>query len=153
MIEGFAKMLESQRRDQEGCLAIVVSDEAEDYRNEMTWVASQLLADGMETYCVHPRDLRFTEERLFASTPSGEKPISLIYRFFELFDLKNIPKIELLMYSVKKGRVSITPPYKPWMEEKSAFALLHHPLLERSGLRHWVRIPSMRCCTSSPKPG
>lgn len=130
MIEGFAKMLESQRRNQEGCLAIVVSDEAEDYRNEMTWVASQLLAGGMETYCVHPRDLRFTEERVFVSTSSGDKPVSLIYRFFELFDLKNIPKIELLMYSVKKGRVSVTPPCKPWMEEKSAFALLHHPLLE-----------------------
>ena len=34
------------------------------------------------------------------------------------------------MYSAKKGRVSVTPPYKPWMEEKLAFALLHHPMLE-----------------------
>ena len=34
------------------------------------------------------------------------------------------------MYSAKKGRVEVTPPYKPWMEEKLAFALLHHPLLE-----------------------
>lgn len=130
MIEGFAKMIQGQRRGQEGCLAIVVSDEAEDYRNEMTWVASQLLASGLETYCVHPRDLRFTEDMLFASTPSGEKPLSFIYRFFELFDLRNIPKSELLMDSVKKGHVGITPPYKPWMEEKLAFALLHHPVLE-----------------------
>jgi len=34
------------------------------------------------------------------------------------------------MYSAKKDRVEVTPPYKPWMEEKLAFALLHHPMLE-----------------------
>ncbi len=130
MIEGFAKLFDGRCGGETGCCAIVVSDEAEDYRNEMTWVASQLRMGGVETWCVHPRDLRFTEDALFIATPDGEKPVSRIYRFFELFDLKNIPKSELLMYSAKKGRVSVTPPYKPWMEEKSAFALLHHPLLE-----------------------
>lgn len=119
-----------------GCLAIVVSDEAEDYRTEMDWMACRLRAAGMEAYCVHPRDLRYTEDQrslvptLFASTPAGERPVSHVYRFFELFDLENIPKSELLMYSAKKGRVRVTPPYKPWMEEKLAFALLHHPMLE-----------------------
>ncbi len=34
------------------------------------------------------------------------------------------------MYSAKKGKVVVTPPYKPWMEEKLALALLHHPGLE-----------------------
>ncbi|MDX1412526.1 MAG: hypothetical protein R3351_10240 [Nitrospirales bacterium] len=34
------------------------------------------------------------------------------------------------MYSLKKGKVILTPPYKPWMEEKLALALLHHPRLE-----------------------
>ena len=119
-----------------GCVAIVVSDEAEDYRTEMDWVACRLRDTGLDTYCVHPRDLRFTEDQpssvptLFASTPSGERPVSHVYRFFELFDLDNIPKSELLMYSAKKGGVRVTPPYKPWMEEKLAFALLHHPMLE-----------------------
>ena len=119
-----------------GCLAIVVSDEAEDYRTEMEWVACRLRDAGVDAYCVHPRDLRFAEDQrslvptLVASTPAGEQPVSHVYRFFELFDLENIPKSELLMYSAKKGRVRVTPPYKPWMEEKLAFALLHHPMLE-----------------------
>ena len=119
-----------------GCVAIVVSDEAEDYRIEMDWVACRLRAAGLDAYCVHPGDLRFSEDQpssvptLFASTPSGERPVSHVYRFFELFDLDNIPKSELLMYAAKKGRVKVTPPYKPWMEEKLAFALLHHPMLE-----------------------
>ena len=130
MMHGFAGLLRGQDGGNTGCVAIVVSDEAEEYRDEMTWVASQLCAGGMDACCVHPRDLRFTEDRLFTATPSGEKPVSCVYRFFELFDLKNIPKSELLMYSAKKGRVSVTPPYKPWMEEKLGFALLHHPLLE-----------------------
>ena len=133
MIDGFAKLF---RSGDAGCLAIVVSDEAEDYRTEMDWVACRLRAAGMDAYCVHPRDLRFTEDQrslvptLCASTSAGEQPVSHVYRFFELFDLDNVPKSELLMYSAKKGRVSVTPPYKPWMEEKLAFALLHHPMLE-----------------------
>src|SRR5207249_3901580 len=57
-------------------------------------------------------------------------PITALYRFVELFDLKNIPKSELIMYAAKKGRVALTPPMKPWLEEKMAFALLHHPVLE-----------------------
>ncbi len=139
MIEGFARLFRSANAagEEAGCLAIVVSDEAEDYRIEMEWVACRLRAAGMDAYCVHPEDLRFTEDQpsllptLFASTPSGERPVSHVYRFFELFDLDNIPKSELLMYAARKGRVKVTPPYKPWMEEKLAFALLHHPMLEK----------------------
>ena len=129
MLEGFSSILSARLEDSPGCAAIVLSDEAEDYRAEMEWVAASLQELGMEVYCVHPRDTKFTEESLFIMTPSGEKPVSLLYRFYELFDLKNIPKSELLMYSAKKGRTAVTPPYKPWMEEKLAFALLHHPIL------------------------
>lgn len=130
MAEGFASMLRTRMGNSSGCVAIIVSDEAEDYRAEMAWIASNIKEHGIEAYGVHPRNLRFTEESLFIVTPSGEKPVALIYRFYELFDLKNIPKSELIMYSAKKGRVEVTPPYKPWMEEKLAFALLHHPMLE-----------------------
>lgn len=130
MIQGFAALLRSQDTGQAGCVAIVVSDEAAAYRDEMTWLASRLRERGTNARCVHPRDLHFTEDALSMATPSGQQPVSCIYRFFELFDLKNIPKAELLMYSVKKGHVRVTPPYKPWMEEKSGFALLHHPMLE-----------------------
>jgi len=116
-------------KDQPQAMAIVVSEEADAYRAEMQWVATQLSQEGWEAYCVHPRDIRFTEEGLFVEQNGAAHPVSLIYRFFELFDLKNIPKGELILYSAKKGRVVVTPPYKPWMEEKLALALIHHPLL------------------------
>lgn len=130
MIRAFARMVRKWMGTHAGCVAIVVSDEAEDYRAEMTWVASQLTSLSVETYCVHPREIRFSEEGLFLSQSGAERPISLVYRFFELFDLKNIPKSELVMYAAKKGRTIVTPPYKPWLEEKLGFALLHHPILE-----------------------
>ena len=130
MVHGFAAMIRHRMGDLSGAVALVVSDEAEDYRAEMAWIASQLRELDLETYCIHPQDIQFTEEGLFAEMPSGARPIAMIYRFFELFDLKNIPKAELVMYAAKKGRVVVTPPYKPWMEEKLALALLHHPRLE-----------------------
>ena len=53
-----------------------------------------------------------------------------MYRFFELFDLKNIPKAEIDDVRREKSTVMVTPPYKPALEEKLAFALLHHPVLQ-----------------------
>jgi len=129
MIKGFAAMLRDQQGQQPGCVAIVVSDEAKDYRPEMTWVAARLSADGLETYCVEPRDVRFTEEGLFLKRDGRDVRIGLVYRFYELFDLPNIPKAELIQYAAKKEIVAVTPPFKPALEEKSAFALLHHPVL------------------------
>jgi len=129
MVQGFASMLRHRLGQQTGVVAIVVSDEAEDYRAEMTWIASHLRALRLETYCLHPREIQFTEDGLFAETFSGKQRIGVIYRFFELFDLKNIAKSELIMYAAKKGKVVITPPFKPWMEEKLALGLLHHPRL------------------------
>lgn len=129
MVEGFAAMIRALLGDRTGCLAIVISEEAKDYRPEMQWLTKQLRALGVPTYCVNPRDLRFTEEGLWVNGDAGEEPISVLYRFFELFDLKNIPKSELIMYSAKKDKVIVTPPFKPALEEKLAFALLHHPVL------------------------
>ncbi len=129
MVRGFQTMLDALRREQPGCLAIVVSEEARDYRPEMAWLATRLRDRGLHAYCVEPRDVRFTEEGLFLQTETGEQRIGWIYRFYELFDLLNIPKAELIQYAVKKGWVGVTPPYKPALEEKSAFALLHHPVL------------------------
>ena len=129
MVDGFAAMLRGQRGQYEGVIVIVVSEEAKDYRPEMTWMATELSARGLPTYCVEPRQIRFTEERLLLATEAGHLPIGLIYRFYELFDLPNIPKGELIQYAIKKEWVSVTPPYKPALEEKSAFALLHHPML------------------------
>jgi hypothetical protein len=46
-----------------------------------------------------------------------------VYRFFELFDLPNIPGIDKLLRANAEGRVNITPPIKPYLEEKMWFAL------------------------------
>jgi len=78
MLDGFASMLQSRLGNTPGCVAIVVSDEAEDYRAEMAWLASHLQEQGTEAYCVHPRDMRFTEEALFIMTTSGDAHLSLL---------------------------------------------------------------------------
>ena len=52
-----------------------------------------------------------------------------MYRFFELFDLKNIPKIDLMLYAIRKRLVRVTPPLKSYLEEKLNLALFHHPAL------------------------
>ena len=59
----------------------------------------------------------------------GGLKIDILYRFFELFDLKNIPQIDLILYAIRKEMVAVTPPLKHHLEEKLLFALLHHPVL------------------------
>lgn len=119
-------------------IAIVLSDEAADYRLEMQWLVDTI-REGSDRahpypylYLVHPKDVDLVRDRLVLTDPkTGEdRPIDLIYRFFELFDLPNIPKIELIQYAVKKGLVRCTPPFKPHVEEKLSLALLHHPVLQ-----------------------
>ncbi|MDH4304998.1 MAG: hypothetical protein OEV53_13135, partial [Nitrospira sp.] len=105
------------------------SEESKDYRPEMSWLAAQLRNEGVPTWCIEPREVIFTEEGLRLRIDGTECAIAVVYRFYELFDLLNIPKAELIQYAGKKDRVSITPPYKPALEEKAAFALLHHPVL------------------------
>ncbi len=130
MIEGFAAMLQGQMTQRSGTVAIIVSEESRDYRPEMTWMASRLREAGLDAFCVDPREVRFTEEALMLTGDGRDRPVAVVYRFFELFDLKNVPKSELIMYSAKKERVTVTPPFKPALEEKLAFALFHHPVLE-----------------------
>ena len=122
-------MLRTAQGRHPGSIAIVVSEEANDYRPEMTWLAAQLREQGLPVWCVDPRQIRFTEDGLRLRTENGEDTVGLIYRFYELFDLLNIPKAELVQYAVKKEWTAVTQPYKPALEEKSAFALLHHPVL------------------------
>lgn len=129
MVRGFGRMLQAIRQQREGCIAILVSEESKDYRPEMFWLAAQLRNEGVPTWCIEPREVIFTEEGLRLRADGTEHAIAVVYRFYELFDLLNIPKAELIQYAGKKDRVSISPPYKPALEEKAAFALLHHPVL------------------------
>lgn len=134
MIEGFMNMLRALIHLPDPLIAIVVSEESSDYRHEMEWVAGAIREDGGRAYTIRPEEVLFTEEGLLLDTGSGRERIDVLYRFFELFDLKNIPKAELMMYSAKKKQVAVTPPPKPFLEEKLLYALFYHPLLKG----YWV---------------
>lgn len=152
MRDGFAAMIRDcasvlrREKHSEACspsvCAIVVSEESADYFAEMDYLAGELRDAGLEVYAVRPGDVEFTEEGLSIETASGRKAapkhmsggrlsIDVVYRFFELFDLMNIPKAELIAYAAKKRRVVVTPPYKHFLEEKMLLALLHHEALRR----------------------
>jgi hypothetical protein len=103
MIDGFQAIL--------GAAAdIVVSQEAATYRPEMEWLArmsgGRLQVRAAENY----------------APPAGDGPATF-YRFFELFDLPNIPGIGAALEAVGSGAARVTPPIKPYLEEKLWFAL------------------------------
>jgi hypothetical protein len=103
MVDGFRSILP-------GGADILVSEEAATYRPEMQWLARKA-GDG---YTV--RDAAFLPH----ATPDAPRNV---YRFFELFDLPNIPAAPALIRDARAGSVRITPPFKPYMEEKMWFAL------------------------------
>lgn len=109
MIDAFAAVL--------GNGDIVVSEEAATYRPEMEWIAAR--AGGRRVVDASPRD------------DWAER----VYRFFEHFDLANVPCAEQLMSGVKGGRITVTPPFKPALEEKLWFALFWLKPLEDFWLR------------------
>ncbi len=135
IVRGFADMIRNVSEDADPDLAVVVSEESEDYRLEMAWLAEALRKGGLRAQAVRPEDLVFSEGGILLG-PGGQmganeqgRPLKTLYRFFELFDLKNIPKSELFLYAAKKQWVHLTPPVKAHLEEKLAFALYHHPVL------------------------
>ena len=91
---------------------IVISEEAATYRPEMEWIAARL----KDKY--PDRDWRVVAAENYQPKDGRDA-----YRFFELFDLPNIPKIDNLLRANAEGRVAITPSIKPYLEEKMWFAL------------------------------
>ena len=99
---------------------IVISQEAATYRPEMEWIAAQLKD--------RHRDFDW---RVVSAENYEPQDGRTVYRFFELFDLPNIPKIDGTLRANAEGRITITPPIKPYLEEKMWFALFWmHPLRE-----------------------
>jgi hypothetical protein len=94
---------------------IVISQEAATYRPEMEWVAAQLNSAGIG-------DPGF-EWRVVDAETYEPRPGRNVYRFFELFDLPNLPRISALLEAARNSSVKITPPIKPFLEEKMWFAL------------------------------
>jgi hypothetical protein len=103
MLRGFGSIFGDAAR-----VHIVVSEEAATYRPEMEWLASQL-GPGCTVH-----DSQFND---FAEG-------SAVYRFFELFDLANVPNAKRILEQAVAGHIRLTPPPKPLFEEKLLFALL-----------------------------
>ena len=91
---------------------IVISLEAATYRPEMEWIAARLKD--------RHRDLEWHVVAAENYEPQDDRAV---YRFFELFDLPNIPNIDNTLRANAEGRITITPPIKPYLEEKMWFAL------------------------------
>ncbi|MDE2483021.1 MAG: hypothetical protein KGN02_12630 [bacterium] len=128
---GFAAMIAHASGVEHPNVAIVVSEESADYRAELTWLAEAIAEVGtVNAYVCSPESIVFTEEALFVRLDDGrEEKLDALYRNFELFDLLNVPKQELMLYAARHNRVKMTPPPKATLEEKLSFALLHHPAL------------------------
>jgi len=128
MIEGFRSILPRG--------VVAVSSESETYRPEMQWLCEQLASrHGPNWRVVSAEDWDFRD-----SDP--------VYRFFELFDVPNLPSKESLLAAAASDHFRITPPLKPFLEEKSWFALFWSKPLEnfwRRELRssHWRRLRSL----------
>lgn len=103
MLDGFSSIFGSAPR-----VHVVVSREAATYRPEMDWVAAQLGGD---------MTLRDDSYLAFGE---GEA----VYRFFELFDVANVPSASTIFRLAESKRIQLTPPPKPVFEEKLLFALL-----------------------------
>ncbi|HTX59509.1 MAG TPA: hypothetical protein VMH02_07485 [Verrucomicrobiae bacterium] len=131
MVHGFAAMLRHAGGAEKPTVAIVVSDESGDYRNEMDWLANDLRRlDLANAWMCAPSDVIFTEDGLFVRHEDGrEERLDVLYRNFELFDLLNVAKQELMLYAARHNKVKMTPPPKASLEEKLSFALFHHHAL------------------------
>ncbi|HEY9419399.1 MAG TPA: hypothetical protein VIP49_04370, partial [Candidatus Udaeobacter sp.] len=127
MLEGFHSVL-PEGGD------IVISQEAATYRPEMVWIAARLKDRHREL-----------DWRVVSAENYEPQNGRAVYRFFELFDLPNIPKIENTLRANAEGRLTITPPIKPYLEEKMWFALFWmQPLREfwrrELGERYFIKL-------------
>jgi hypothetical protein len=123
MLDGFQKVLPNGGD-------ILVSEESATYRPEMIWLAGQLNQHRTSNISPSRRlyeaggEHRTSNWRVVPAENYEPQPGRDVYRFFELFDLPNIPSIDALLKSAAEGKVRITPPIKPFLEEKMWFALL-----------------------------
>lgn len=123
MAEGFRSIFPSGRG-----VDVVVSRESGDYRPEMEWLVRRM-GGGWDVAAAE--DYR----------PGSRS----VYRFFELFDLPNLPGARDCRDAQARGDIDLTAPFKPHLEEKAWSALFWmRPLrdLWRRELRdsHWRRL-------------
>ncbi len=138
IIGGTDGMLEGFRTALPNGGDIVISQEAATYRPEMEWIAARLNQKIPDTGSSILDEERVSSENPASSIKHPESAPSwrvvaaenyepqdgrAVYRFFELFDLPNIPGIENTLRANTEGQITVTPPIKPYLEEKMWFAL------------------------------
>ncbi|MCX6959951.1 MAG: hypothetical protein NTW91_06670 [Verrucomicrobia bacterium] len=115
MLKGFASVLPEGE--------IIVSEEAATYRPEMEWLAARLARMNAASHWSVSDDM----ER--------ESWGGHVYRFFEMFDLPQVPCSRNLFRAASAGSVTVTPPPKAQLEEKLWMALFWMPSLKDFWLR------------------
>ncbi len=108
MLDGFKSLLPTGG-------TVVVSKEAADYQPEMAWLTSQLGPDWQ-----------------VAAAETYQPDERAIYRFFELFDWQSVPAARALAAAAAAGKIEVTPPFKPHLEDKLWLALLWSPALRKT---------------------
>ncbi len=104
MIRGFESIFGDAKN-----VHVVVSEEAKTYRPEMEWLANQVQGSRFKV-----------QGSEFLDFKEGDA----VYRFFELFDLPNVPNAKKIFELAVEKKIRLTPPPKPIFEEKMLFALL-----------------------------
>jgi len=104
MVRGFESIFGDAKR-----VHVVVSDEAATYRPEMEWIISRMKG---RTFNLQPST--------FNQFAEGDA----VYRFFELFDLANVPSAKTIFDLAAEKKIRVTPAPKTIFEEKLLFALL-----------------------------
>ena len=147
---------------------ILVSDESATYRPEMQWLAAAAAKHndiGGQPAQFSPTETRFPEwhvQRAEDFSPETDLGVPRsLYRFFELFDLPGIPAARAIMDAAATGNIRITPPFKPWIEEKMWLALFwsrplrefwRRELTERNWLILQKHIPQSWVLDPAPLP-
>ncbi|MDE0820108.1 MAG: hypothetical protein OSA95_03250 [Opitutales bacterium] len=127
MLNAFYNGLAAQRSDLGlPFIAILVSEEAATYRPEMEWIATQLQREGRRVFVFAPEDVMPLGNSLCVDIDGNPEKIDIIYRFFELFDLPNIPEAQYIQKVVETDHVKLTPPMRHFQEEKLNLGLFHH---------------------------
>lgn len=111
-------------------IVILVSDEAATYRPEMEWLASQLRQKGRRVHVYHPDAVMPLGDAICVDIDGDPQEVDVIYRFWELFDLANVPIAKHLLAARQQALLSLTPPMRHFQEEKLNLALFHHHILE-----------------------
>ncbi len=104
MVRGFESIFGDAKQ-----VHVIVSEEAATYRPEMEWMAQQVQG---------------SKFKVQSSSFTGFTEGGAVYRFFELFDLANVPNSKKIFELAVEKRIRLTPPPKPIFEEKMLFALL-----------------------------